>query len=80
MMKVSYLWIKLRGNIDRLIADERATQSPKGLTKDEVEFWTFIHSVKVFNEKHGRTPINSKLEDMICGNEEFTKSIHRTIE
>lgn len=69
---VSYAYSEMSGNVSTLIADERATKSLKGMRAVDIEFWTFIHAVKMFMEKHGRRPIDSTLKDMICGNEYFT--------
>ena len=35
------------------------------MTKEQMEFWTFMGAVKQFNEKHSRLPVDSSLKDMI---------------
>ena len=66
LINAHYIWSEMNGNVDTILADERAMKSTKGMKKYDIEFWTFIHAVKVFKEKHGRTPVDSTLKDMIC--------------
>ena len=43
------------------------------MTKEQAEFWSFIGSVKKFNEKYNRLPVDSRLKDMLAGNKMFVE-------
>ena len=68
-----YCWPSQEESLIQLMKDERTEKCLKGMTIEQIEFLTFISSVKKFVEKNGRTPQDSTLKDMICGNEYFTQ-------
>ncbi|ELP93981.1 NEDD8-activating enzyme E1 regulatory subunit, putative [Entamoeba invadens IP1] len=56
-----------------LLKDKRCTGRLTEMTKEQIEFWGFLGAVKVFYEKHNRTPIDSGIKDMISSNTFFVK-------